>query len=77
MNLNDTFLYPLPSGERAFRRDLARAKLMRKSRGGKGEGVLPTASRFPLTRSEASSFAATSPPKGRGVARSQLKGHGR
>ena len=66
MDTNDALSSPLPCGERAFRRDLARAKLMRKSRGGKGEGamVLEIRNRFPLTRSEARSFAAASPRRG-------------
>jgi hypothetical protein len=58
-----TALPPLPFGERASRRDLARASL-RKSRGGKGEGAgAPETCMcpIPLTRSEAKSFAATSP----------------
>jgi hypothetical protein len=53
---------PLPSGERALRRDLARVS-MRKSDGGKGEGAKASeicVGRVPLTRSEAS-LAATSP----------------
>jgi hypothetical protein len=55
---------PLPFGERASCRDLAR---MRKSHGGKGEGAKASeirTRRIPLTRSEAESFAATSPQRG-------------
>jgi len=60
---------PLPNGERAFRRDLARdafTRRVRKSHGGKGEGARALevrVRRSPLTRSEAS-FAATSPRRG-------------
>jgi hypothetical protein len=70
ISVTQTLLPPLPCGERAFRRDLARdafARRVRKSRGGEGEGGerrQELCQYFPLTRSEAKSFAATSPQRG-------------
>jgi hypothetical protein len=71
---------PLPGGERAFRRDLARgafARRIRKSHGGKGEGAKASkiySLRFPLTRGEAASeLRCDLSPPGRGVDQS----HGR
>jgi hypothetical protein len=63
---------PLPFGERAFRRDLARdatSRRLRKSRGGKGEGAKASeirTARNPFTRkrSRDATSLATSPRRG-------------
>ena len=52
MNTSTASLSPLPNGERAFRRDLARAKLVRKSRGKKGEGDWDALTPSPRSRCE-------------------------
>ncbi len=69
MNASTAFSFPLPYGERAFRRNLARAaslRRLRKLHGGKGEGATPlenSARRFPLLTALAARARAL--PKGR------------